>query len=58
MDSKNPGEDRELIFVKYFTTKNGKRIYAHEKGLEAFPIWVKRKSNTKNPDKGESDQAG
>lgn len=30
-----------LIFRAYITLKNGRRIYARQVGLRAFPIWVK-----------------
>jgi hypothetical protein len=29
------------IFTKYITLKDGRRIYAASKGLDAFCIWVK-----------------
>lgn len=35
-------DDYEYIFVSYITTRDGKRIYASEKGLKAFRIRVKR----------------
>jgi hypothetical protein len=35
-------EDYEYIYVAYVTTRDGKRIYASEKGLKAFRIRVKR----------------
>jgi hypothetical protein len=38
-------EEYVTIFVAYITTRSGKRIYAFEKGLKAFPIRVKRKGN-------------
>ncbi len=31
----------KLIFVKFITTKNGKRLYAANYGLKAWAIWVK-----------------
>lgn len=31
----------KLIFTAYITTRKGKRIYAYERGLKAFAIWVK-----------------
>lgn len=31
----------KLIFVKWITTKNGRRIYASSYGKQAFAIWVK-----------------
>ena len=30
-----------LIFVKWITTRSGKRIYASSYGLQAFAIWVR-----------------
>lgn len=32
----------EIIFVAYITTRNGKRIYASDYGLKAFPIKVQK----------------
>lgn len=29
-----------LVFRAFITTKNGKRIYANQCGLKAFPIWI------------------
>lgn len=37
-----PGPGEEEIFTK-FITRNGKRIYAWQYGLEAFRIIVKKK---------------
>ena len=36
-------DEYEYIFVRYVTTKNGRRIYAAQKGLRAFRIRVRRK---------------
>lgn len=33
----------EYIFTAYITLKNGKRIYAKQRGLKAFRIPVKRR---------------
>lgn len=33
----------EVIFRPYITLKNGKRLYASQVGLKAFPIKVKPK---------------
>lgn len=33
----------EYIFTAYITLKNGKRIYAKQRGLKAFRILVKRR---------------
>lgn len=30
-----------LIFRPYITLRNGRRLYAWQVGLKAFPIWVK-----------------
>jgi hypothetical protein len=30
-----------LIFRPYFTTKNGKKIYASQYGKKVFALWVK-----------------
>jgi len=41
-----PKEIREgytLIFRTFITTKNGKRVYASQCGLKAFPIWIANK---------------
>lgn len=35
-------EDREVIFRKTITLKNGRILVAAEYGLEAFPIRVRR----------------
>jgi len=41
MNMKRDRPGYKLIFVAYITTRSGKRIYAHERGLKAFAIWVK-----------------
>lgn len=33
----------EYIYTAYITLKNGKRLYARQRGLKAFRIPVKRK---------------
>ena len=33
----------EYIFTAYITLKNGRRIYANQRGLKAFRIPVKRR---------------
>ncbi len=33
----------QVIYRPYITTKSGKRIYAHQKGLRAFRLEVKIK---------------
>lgn len=35
-------DEFEYIYVAYITTRNGKRIYAAERGLRAFRIRVRR----------------
>lgn len=37
-DPARPG--RRLIFVKWITTRSGKRLYARAYGREAWAIWV------------------
>jgi len=37
-----PGDGYEYIFVAYITLRNGKRLYAWQKGLKAFRIRVKK----------------
>ena len=37
----------KVIYVAYFTTKSGKRIYAASKGLKAFRLVVKDKADRK-----------
>ena len=57
--SRDDDAEYETIFVKYFTTKSGRRIYASEKGLAAFPMRVKRKGNSNsvpNPGQGKPSQ--
>jgi hypothetical protein len=39
----------DLIFRTVITLRNGKRKYAWEYGLKAFPIWVKRPEDPKDP---------
>ena len=34
----NHDDEFGYIFVKYITTRNGKRIYAYQKGRKAFRI--------------------
>lgn len=42
MDPRNhPGE--HLIFTAFITLRNGQKLYAWQKGLKAFAIWVKDK---------------
>lgn len=31
----------KLVFTTYITLKNGRRIYAWQKGRKAFAIWVR-----------------
>ena len=35
-------KDSDIRFVAFITTKDGKRIYARERGLKAFPIRIVR----------------
>lgn len=35
--------DGEVVYTRYITLRNGKRIYASQKGLQAFRIIVRRK---------------
>lgn len=37
----NKKETAQYIFRAYITLKNGKRLYARQCGLKAFPIRVK-----------------
>jgi hypothetical protein len=39
-------DEGEWIYTKFITTRSGKRIYAHQKGLNAFRIRVKSKRRT------------
>ena len=39
MSKKKKKNRRRLIFRPYFT-RNGRRIYASQYGLRAFPLWV------------------
>ncbi len=41
MKSESP--EYEYIFVRWITTRNGRRIYASAKGLKAFRIRVRRR---------------
>lgn len=36
-----PDDEFEIIFVKWITLRNGRRLYAYEKGLRAFRIRVR-----------------
>jgi hypothetical protein len=38
-----PNDEFEYIFVRFVTTRSGKRIYAASKGLRAFRIRVRRR---------------
>ncbi|MCE9548103.1 MAG: hypothetical protein K8T25_21730 [Planctomycetia bacterium] len=40
---KDPGEGEMVIFRPFITLKNGKRLYAWQKGLKAFRLVVKSK---------------
>lgn len=42
-ESSTNQEEFTTVFVAYITTKNGKRIYAHQFGKKAFPIKVRAK---------------
>ncbi|WP_255519020.1 MULTISPECIES: hypothetical protein [Gilliamella] len=42
--SKEKREGYTLIFRSFITTKSGKRVYASQCGLKAFPIWVADKT--------------
>ena len=39
-------DDHEWIYVRYITTRDGRRIYAASKGLKAFRIRVRRRPRT------------
>ena len=43
----------DVIFVAYITTKNGKRIYARNYGLKAFPLKIKDSKKEKPPEKSD-----
>ena len=34
-------EGEQVVFVTYITLKNGKRLYAWQYGLKAFPLKVR-----------------
>jgi hypothetical protein len=34
-------DGKVLIYTRFITLKDGRRIYASDKGLDAFRIWVK-----------------
>lgn len=37
-----PGkEDHVLIWRPFITLPNGQLLYAYERGIKAFPIWIK-----------------
>lgn len=36
-------EEYDLIFRPYYTTKDGRRVYAKWYGRKAWPLWVPRK---------------
>ena len=33
----------EVIYTRYITLRNGNRLYAHQKGIKAFAIKVRKK---------------
>jgi hypothetical protein len=43
MDANQPprSDGKVAIFTKFITLKDGRRIYAADRGLDAFRIWVK-----------------
>jgi len=45
---KAPKGNGYYIYRAYITLRNGKRLYAWQKGLKAFPIWI---STEKKPKK-------
>ena len=47
MSTENEEPEFIEIFVKWITLRNGKRLYAHQKGLKAFKIKVKSKKKPK-----------
>lgn len=38
--SKEPKGSGHYIYTAFITLRNGKRLYAWQKGLKAFRIWV------------------
>ena len=42
-EGNNMSDEYEFIFVRYITTRSGRRIYAAAKGLRAFRIRVRKK---------------
>ena len=38
-------DDLVLIYRPYITLRNGRRLYAWQKGKKAFAFWVPRKDN-------------
>lgn len=45
-----PDDDGEYIFTAYITLRNGKRLYAWQKGLKAFRIKVNKSKKPKRKD--------
>lgn len=43
-DSKKDHSGEVLIYSKYITLRNGRRIYAKDYGKKAFAIWIRKKS--------------
>lgn len=51
MGNKSPlNDDDEYIFTSYITLRNGKRLYAWQKGLKAFRIKVNKSKKRKPKD--------
>lgn len=44
-----PDESEQTIFTKSIRLRNGKRIYAHQYGLQAFRIRVRKKPGREMP---------
>ena len=42
--TKSKDDEYEIIYRAFITLKSGKRLYANQVGLKAFPIRVKTKS--------------
>jgi hypothetical protein len=41
MKSPKQPSETQVIFRPYITLRNGRRLYAHQVGLKAFPIKVR-----------------
>lgn len=48
--SKDGGDDEHFIYRASITLRNGRKLYAYQRGLKAFKIRIKKKSSPEPKD--------